>query len=136
MAKGVCKKIEQVEENMSLPKDSLLMEQAEPVVMIEKERVPDGEGGFKTTYYEGAGFTAVIKAERSVEARIAEKQGVTSLYDVIVSEGVLLEYHDIFKRIRDGKIFRVTSDGDDVKTPKSASFHVSVVTAEEWSLPK
>jgi hypothetical protein len=38
----------------------------------------------------------------------------------------------VFKRLRDGKIFRVTSDGDDVVTPESASFHFAQVTAEEW----
>ena len=47
-----------------------------------------------------------------------------------------LEYHDVFRRLSDGKIFRVTSDGDDVQTPKSATFQFSRVTAEEWELPR
>ncbi len=45
-----------------------------------------------------------------------------------------LEYHEVFKRLRDGKFFRVTSDGDDKHTPASASLNMRQVTAEEWEL--
>ena len=64
----------------------------------------------------------------------AKKQGVTSLYTVTTGKNAALEYHDVFKRLYDNKIFRVTSDGDDKKTPDRATFQVSQVTAEEWSL--
>lgn len=121
---------------MSLPKNSLLSEREEKVIRIEEECAPDGEGASVTRYHEREEFSAVIRSDRSIEAKIAESRGVKSLYDVFVPEGVILKYHDIFKRKNDGKVFRVTSDGDDMKTPKSASFHVSVVKAEEWSLPK
>jgi hypothetical protein len=40
----------------------------------------------------------------------------------------------VFVRKRDGKIFRVTSDGDDKATPKSTVLDMRQVTAEEWSL--
>ena len=46
-----------------------------------------------------------------------------------------LQYHDVFRRNRDLKIFRVTSDGDDKHTPASATLNMRQVTAEEWSLP-
>ena len=46
-----------------------------------------------------------------------------------------LEYHDVFRRSSDNKIFRVTSDGDDRKTPTSAKLDMRQVTAEEWELP-
>jgi hypothetical protein len=41
----------------------------------------------------------------------------------------------VFRRNRDGKIFRVTSDGDDKHTPISATLNMRVVTAEEFKLP-
>ena len=48
----------------------------------------------------------------------------------------MLSYNDIFKRKSDGKIFRVTSDGDDKYTPDSAILNMRQVTAEELpSLP-
>lgn len=104
-------------------------------VMIDKKRIPDGEGGFNTAWTEGAQFQAAITFDSSIEARIAEKQGVTSLYTITTDRNAKLEYHDVFKRISDGKIFRVTSDGDDIQTPHRASFQFSQVTAEEWALP-
>ena len=94
---------------------SLLSQAMEDVVMLEKTRVPDGEGGFTTDWVDGA-----------------EKQGVTSLYTITVPINCKLEYHDALKRLRDGKVFRVTSDGDDKITPPSASFQFAQVTAEEW----
>lgn len=111
---------------------SLLSQAMEDVVLLEKKRVPDGEGGFLTEWTEGAQFKAAITFDSSMEARTAEKQGVTSLYTVTVPINAKLEYHDVIKRKRDGKIFRITSDGDDKVTPGSASFQFAQVTAEEW----
>ena len=102
--------------------------------MMDKRTVPDGYGGYISTWQEGAEFDAAITFDTSMEARTAEKGGVTSLYTVTVIKSLMLEYHDIFKRIRDGKVFRVTSDGDDKFTPASASLNMRQVTAEEWIL--
>ena len=111
---------------------SLLSQAMEDVVMLEKKRVPDGEGGFTTDWAEGVQFKAAISFDSSMEARTAEKQGVTSLYTVTVPINAKLEYHDVLKRLRDGKVFRITSDGDDKVTPKAASFQFVQVTAEEY----
>lgn len=111
---------------------SLLTQAMEDVVMLEKKRVPDGEGGFTVEWVDGVSFKAAVTFDSSMEARTAEKQGVTSLYTVTVPVNAKLEYHDVFRRVRDGKVFRVTSDGDDKITPASASFQFAQVTAEEW----
>lgn len=113
---------------------SLLQEYMEPCQLIEKKRVPDGEGGWTTGWTDGAMFKAAVVCDSSIQARAAEKQGVTSLYTITCEPNAKLEYHDVFRRKSDGKIFRVTSDGDDVQTPKRATFQFSQVTAEEWSL--
>ena len=107
----------------------------ENCVLLNKQTVNDGYGGYITTYTEGAEFSAAIRFDSSIEARAAEKQGVTSLYTIITSRNIVLQYHDVLRRERDGKIFRVTSDGDDSYTPNSASLDMRLVTAEEWSLP-
>ena len=101
---------------------------------MEKTRAPDGEGGFIVDWIPGAVFKAAITFDTSIEGRIAEKQGVTSRYTVTTNKGAKLEYHDVIKRLNDGKVFRITSDGDDKQTPKSASFQFLQVTAEEWVL--
>lgn len=114
---------------------SLLDEMRSACVLLDKKREPDGEGGFITKWTEGAEFSAAVTFSTSVEARVAEKQGVTSLYTVTTGKNLTLEYHDVFKRLSDGKIFRVTSDGDDKATPERAAINMRQVTAEEWSIP-
>lgn len=113
---------------------ALLDEAMEKCIIFDKRTVADGYGGFDTIWSEGAQFNAAITLNTSMEARIGEKSGVTSLYTVTTSKDLNLQYHDVFKRIRDGKIFRVTSDGDDNYTPNSAALNMRQVTAEEWRL--
>lgn len=114
---------------------SLFDSAMETFCFVDKTRVPDGESGYITTWQEGAEFTANARFDTSMQARIGEAQGVTALYTVTTRKAVTLEYHDVIKRLRDGKIFRITSDGDDVKTPESATLNMRQVTAEEWKLP-
>lgn len=113
---------------------SLLAEAMESCVILNKVTQPDGYGGFIQTYQDGAGFKAAIVFDTSIEARRAEKEGVESLYTVTTPRSLTLEYHDLFRRVRDGKVFRVTSDGDDKYTPKSAGLDMRQVTAEEYVL--
>lgn len=113
---------------------SLLNDAMEPCVMIHKTTQNDGYGGEITVWIEGATFDAAITFDTSIEARTAQAQGVSSLYTVTTPKSKVLEYHDIFRRVSDGKIFRVTSDGDDKYTPPSATLNMRQVTAQEWSL--
>lgn len=113
---------------------SLLSEAMTECVLLNKVRTPDGEGGFITQWTDGAVFYSAITFDASMQARIGEQAGVTSRYTVTTQKNVTLEYHDVFRRATDGKIFRVTSDGDDKYTPASASLNMRQVTAEEWEL--
>lgn len=113
---------------------SLLTDSFEPFVMMDKTTVPDGYGGFRPYWTEGAEFKAAATFDSSVEARVGAVQGVTSLYTITTTRAVNLQYHDICKRLRDGKIFRVTSDGDDKKTPSMAGLDMRQTNAEEWRL--
>ena len=113
---------------------SLLTEAMEKCIMMDKRTTPDGYGGFDTTWIEGADFDAAVVLDTSIEARQAEQAGVTAIYTVTTKKTVNLQYHDVFKRVSDGKIFRVKSDGDDKKTPGSATLNMRNVNAEEWRL--
>lgn len=114
---------------------SLLSEAMEKCVILNRIKDNDGYGGYTIEWVEGATFDAAIVFDTSIEARTAEKQGVTSLYTITTGKELTLEFHEVFKRISDNKIFRVTSDGDDKKTPASSKLNIRQVTAEEWSLP-
>lgn len=132
MAIQIFKSFKSLEENIL----SLLDEQMESCILIDKQRAPDGYGGYDITWVDSVEFDAAVVLDTSMEARIGEKQGVTALYTVTTKKAMNLQYHDVFRRISDGKIFRVTSDGDDKKTPESANLNMRQVTAEEWGLTK
>ena len=113
---------------------SLLDDFKTPCVFMEKKDAEDGEGGAEAVWSQGAEFVATIVFDTSVEARRAEKESVNSRYTVTADRGTVLAYHDVFKRLSDGKVFRVNSDGDDKVTPERAAFQFVQVTAEEWML--
>lgn len=113
---------------------SLLSDAMEDCVLLNKSIELDAYGGFVPVYTEGVQFKAAIVFDTSIQARRAEKEGVTSLYTVTTPRNVILEFRMVFRRLSDNKIFRVTSDGDDKLTPKSASLDMRQVTAEEWSI--
>lgn len=113
---------------------SLLHDSMDACTLLDKRTVADGYGGYFTTWVDGAEFQAAIVLDTSMQARTAEKAGVTALYTVTTRKALNLQYHDVFRREADGKIFRVTSDGDDKKTPASAGLDMRQVSAEEWEL--
>lgn len=113
---------------------SLLKDAMEPCVMLDRTSTPDGRGGVIYKWVDGAEFDASITYDTSMQARIGEAQGVTALYTVTTTKAVNLQWHDVFRRKEDGKVFRVTSDGDDNKTPMSAGLDMRQVSAEEWVL--
>lgn len=113
---------------------TLLAEAMETCIMLDKSTVADGYGGYITNWNEGAEFKAAIVLDTSMEARRAEKAGVTALYTVTTAKSLTLQYHDVFRRARDNKVFRVTSDGDDKATPASATLDMRQVSAEEFIL--
>lgn len=110
---------------------SLLSESFEKFNIIDKTTEPDGYGGYRVVYTAGAEIEAAVTFDTSIEARTAEKQGVTSLYTVTTRKALTLEYHDLIRRQRDNKVFRITSDGDDKFTPARAHIDMRQVTAEE-----
>lgn len=114
---------------------SLLSDSMEKCNIYTSTIVEDGYGGYKRTYVKGLEILAAITFDSSIEARTAEAQGVRSLYTVTTARSLTLEYHDVIVRQRDNKAFRITSDGDDKYTPKSATLDMRQVTAEEFTFP-
>lgn len=102
--------------------------------LMEKTRVPDGEGGWTTAWTTGIEFDAAIVMDTTMQARVAEHEGMKAVYTVTTDRTMPLDFHDVFRRVSDGKTFRVTSDSTDKETPDVASFQFAQVTAEEWSL--
>lgn len=112
----------------------LMNDFVEDCVLLEKTRVPDGEGGWTVSWVDGMAFKAAITYDTTITARVAESEGMAATYTVTTEKSMPLDFHDVFRRVRDGQVFRVTSQGDDKRTPATATFQVSQVAAEEWSL--
>jgi hypothetical protein len=104
-------------------------------VMIDRRTTTDGRGGLIRTWVEGATFFAATVLDSSLDARVAESQGVKAVYTVTTSRAINLQFHDVFRREEDGKIFRVTDDGDDKKAPPTSTLRVKRLTLERWELP-
>lgn len=132
MASGFRKKIGRVEKDMSLLSDAM-----EQCMFMDRTTQADGYGGILSVWSPGADFHAAITLDSSTEARRAEKEGVTNLYTITTKRNIVLKHGDVIKRMSDLKIFRVTSDGQDQHTPKSATLDMRQVSAE-WlaELPK
>ena len=114
---------------------SLLSDFGKICVFKEKTRTPDGEGGYYIEWTDGAEFTAYQSLDTSMEARTAEKQGVTSVYSALVDKDVPIEYGDYFKDTETGLTYRVTSNPSEKESPKSATFALKYFTAERRELP-
>lgn len=114
---------------------SLLDEAMETCTIYDKRMVEDGYGGLVPGYFPGVSFQAAIVIDNSIQAQQAAVVDSVGVYTVTTAKNVNLQFHDVFMRESDGKIFRVTSDGDDKKTPQSAGLNMRQVSAREWSLP-
>lgn len=117
---------------------SLLDLYYEDFVLLIHTYVDDGVGGYKSTYSDGITIGAAIREDQSMQSLVAQKQGVTSVYTLITPKSLNLQFHDVLRRVKDGQIFRVTSNGDDKTAPDSSAlvaFDGRAVTAEAWELP-
>lgn len=115
---------------------SLLSDAMETCVFYDKRMVDDGYGGYIATYLPGIEFQAAIVIDNSIDAQLAMSAESVGVYTITTRRmDINLQYHDVFKRKSDGKVFRVTSDGDDKKTPPSAGLDMRQVTAQEWQIP-
>lgn len=110
---------------------SLIDEQMENCQILDKVSVPDGQGGFDYEWVDGAAFDAAVTKDSSLQAKVAEKQGVTEIYSITVKRGVVLQVNDIVKRLSDNTMYRVTSNIKDDETPNRASFQYGQVSAEK-----
>lgn len=106
-----------------------------PCTEIRKTRHDDPQGGYYYTWEDGVQFDAAIVKDKTLDAKVAEKEGVKSIYTVTTEKGLGLEFHEVFKRNKDGATFRVTADAVDGETPPMASFQFEQVSAERWELP-
>lgn len=101
--------------------------------ILNKITESDGEGGTITTWADGPQIKAAIVLDNSTLAKIAEAQGVQSLYTITTSQDVILEFPDVIRRERDGATFQITS-GSDKASPSFSTIKIRQYTAKKWEL--
>lgn len=116
---------------MSLYTDSL-----EDFIFFEKKLILNDRGGYSEKYVPGAPIMASAVKNDSLQARIADKDGVKNIYTIGTTKDIKLMKNDVIQRKSDSKIFLITGDSTDMIPPKISTLNIRVVAAQEWELPR
>lgn len=95
-----------------------------------KTTTNDGEGGYHTEWTDGMTFINYQALDTSTEAQIAEKQGITAFYNVLVEKNVPLGYGDYYQDVKSQQIYRITSEPSESYTPNSSSLDLKFFSSE------
>ena len=114
---------------------SLLTQMMEECRILNHIRTDDDYVGYTDAWTEGATFKAAIAKSGTTEQLVADQKGIDEAFTVVVEDTFTLDYHDVFKRMRDGAIFRVTSNTTDSTAHPASTVRIAKVTAERWVLP-
>lgn len=129
MAECIRYKIERLQKAMSLI-DKVM----EDFILVDKKSQDDGYGGVEEVWVDGASVKGALVLNSSMQAKIAQKEGVNDVYTLTTKKNVNLAFHQVIKRVSDGQIFRVTSNGNENKTPKTSKIDMRQVSCERWQL--
>lgn len=114
---------------------NLIESMMEDCVFLNKVKVDDPVGGYKDDYQSGITFKAAVIKTNTTETQIAEKSGMSEIFNIVTDKSMVLEFHDVIRRVSDGEIFRVTSRAVDSQAPAASTVQIAKVTAERWVLP-
>lgn len=105
-------------------------------VLLDKQRVPSPEGGSVVTWVDSVPFKCYPALDASMQSRIAQMDGVTSVYNILIPQDVPAEVGDYFRDEKlNGSIFRITSRPEEKMTPTMSTMSVKFFTAERTALP-
>ena len=118
---------------MNIFDSPLVKDQLCACVIMDRVTSNDGYGGYKRKWSAGAAFDAIITENSSVEASVAAQMTSSTFYGVKCRRNVPLEYHTAFKRVSDGKTFRI-KNSESMKTPSFSAMDMKQLEAEEFEL--
>ncbi|MBP5718701.1 MAG: hypothetical protein J6X53_06960 [Abditibacteriota bacterium] len=104
-------------------------------VLMERRSRESPEGGYITTWADGAKFKAYPSLDTSMQARVAEMQGEKRIYSVNVPQDVPIHMGDFYRDETNGDYFHVTSNPEEKKTPPMSQLNLKFFTAEKKPLP-
>lgn len=117
---------------MSIFDSPLMQDQKTKCCFKNKVISDDNIGGYVTEWLDGATFDAIITENSSIQAAIAGIATQSTFYGVKVMRSVPLEYHTVFKRLADGKLFRITNS-EALLSPGFSALDMKQLQAEEFT---
>ena len=100
-----------------------------------KTTYPDGEGGYITTWEDGAVVKMSLDLGNSSEIRQAESQNLKTVFTASFPIDTPVTYDNYLEDVETGVIYRITSDPKDNKTPPTATYQACYATAVRTELP-
>lgn len=114
---------------------NLMYEAMEPCVKMEQAPIEDAGGGYSSVGWRDVlSFDGFVRKETAPEINVAEQEVVKETFTLVVKIGTDLKYHDVFRRVRDGAIFRMISNTDDGQTLSQSSVPIAAAGCERWVL--
>lgn len=115
---------------------NLLDDYTNEYTIVNRTLVPDGIGGTKYEWTDGAVIQMAESFDNSLEMKVAQKQGVTSTYSFLAKSNVILPYHTVLRRNKDGVTLRITTQSQDNHTPQRSPLDARYYEAELFVIPK
>ena len=107
----------------------------EDFVIMDKTTESDGLGGANITVWkEGAHVMLALQQESATGKQIAQALTGVKTFTVVTKRNVVFRFGDVIKRVRDGRVYRISADAEDLKTPNSSSLDMRQTTAEDYHL--
>ena len=114
---------------------SLLDEYTGDYVIVNKIIVDDGYGGYTVKWVDGITIKGALGNPSETEIVVAQARGARITNTMLIDKALTLDYHTVLRRVSDGKVFRVTSNGEEAYTPASSSLNKRKIMCEEWEIP-
>ncbi len=108
--------------------------QMDKFVIMDKTTESDGLGGVITVWKEGAPVLVALQQESATGKQIAQALTGVKTFTVVTKRNVVFRFGDVIKRVRDGRVYRISADAEDLKTPNSSSLDMRQTTAEDYHL--
>ena len=119
----------------------LLEKNLESFELLTAARTNDNQGGRHAAWSVSGTLDAcaVVAQSPHAHARDQTEQRANAdhaepVYTVLTKRSVMLPFHAIIRRVKDGRCFRIISDGTDAETPKGALLDLRMFAAEQWRL--
>ena len=97
--------------------------------------VSDGEGGYITTWTDGAVVKRSLTLGSAQEAREALSQRLNATFTVALPIDTPVKRDDYLQSVDTGDIYRIATNPQDNRTPPEAVYQCLYCTAERTELP-